>query len=135
MYPRLELDITVKDLIGNLLSAFRPSKRTKIVTQIQSYWHTQKETLVTFSVRTAFDLLLQALNLPDGSEIIMSAINIAHMEEIVKKHHCIPVVIDIDVDTLAPSIAQLKEAISDQTQILIIAHLFGSIVPLVVCQA
>jgi perosamine synthetase len=130
IYPRIELDITIKDLSISLTSSFVSSERSKIITQIQSYWHTPKEVLVTLCVRTSFDLLLQALDLPAGSEIMMSAVNIAHMEEIVKKHNCIPIPIDIDLETLAPSLELLKTSISSQSCIFVVAHLFGAIATL-----
>jgi perosamine synthetase len=130
IHPRIELDITFKDLSSNLFSTFFYSERTKIVSQIQSFWHVPKEVLVTLSVRTSFDLLLQSLNLPAGSEIIMSAVNISHMEEIVKKHNCISIPIDIDLETLVPSVEQLKLSISKRSRMFVIAHLFGSVVPL-----
>ncbi|TYQ27604.1 cell wall biogenesis protein [Pseudanabaena sp. UWO311] len=130
IYPRIELDITIKDLSVGLISSFSSPERSKIITQIQSYWHTPKEVLVTLCVRTSFDLLLQALCLPAGSEIMMSAVNIAHMEEIVKKHHCIPVPIDIDLETLVPSLELLKSSISNQSRIFVVAQLFGAIVQL-----
>ncbi len=130
IYPRIELDITIKDISVSLISSFAWTERSKIITQIQSYWHTPKEVLITLCVRTSFDLLLQALCLPAGSEIIMSAVNIAHMEEIVKKHRCIPVPIDIDLETLAPSLESLKDSISDQSRIFVVAQLFGAIAPL-----
>lgn len=100
VYPRIELDITIKDLSFSLLSTFALTERKKIISQIQSYWSTPKEVLVTLCVRTSFDLLLQALRLPVGSEIMMSAVNIVHMEAIVKKHNCIPIPIDIELETL-----------------------------------
>lgn len=130
IHPRIELDITFKDLSSNLFSTFFYSERTKIVSQIQSFWRVPKEVLVTLSVRTSFDLLLQSLNLPAGSEIIMSAVNISHMEEIVKKHNCISIPIDIDLETLVPSVEQLKVSVSKRSRMFVIAHLFGSVVPL-----
>ena len=130
VYPRIELDITIKDLSIGLISAFTWSDRSKIIAQIQSYWHTPKEILVTLCVRTSFDLLLQALCLPAGSEIMMSAVNIVHMEEIVKKHNLIPVPIDIDLDTLAPSLELFKASISSRSRLFVVAHLFGAIAPL-----
>ncbi|PSB57287.1 DegT/DnrJ/EryC1/StrS family aminotransferase [Chamaesiphon polymorphus] len=130
VYPRLELDITFKDLSFSLLSRFLFVDRKTIIASIQSYWHTSKEILVSLCVRTSFDLLLQSLKLPAGSEIMMSAVNITHMEEIVKQHDCIPLSIDIDLPTLAPSVELLERSISPQSRILVIAHLFGSIVDL-----
>jgi perosamine synthetase len=130
VYPRLELDITFKDLSVSLLSPRLFVERKTIIASIQSYWHTSKEILVSLCVRTSFNLLLQSLKLPAGSEIMMSAVNIMHMEEIVKHHDCIPVPIDLDLPTLAPSVVRLKQSISPQSRVLIIAHLFGSIVDL-----
>jgi perosamine synthetase len=127
VYPRIELDITIKDLSISLISSFARSDRLKIIARIQSYLHTPKEVLVTLCARTSFDLLLQTLCLPANSEIIMSAVNIAHMQEIVKKHNCIPVPIDIDLDTLAPSLELFKASISAQSRIFVVAHLFGAI--------
>jgi perosamine synthetase len=111
VYPRLELDIAAKDLISGLNPAVLWADRETLHGQIQSFWETQKEILITLCVRTSFDLLLQSLDLPSGSEIIMSAVNIGHMEEIVKQHHCIPIFVDIDSETLAPSVEQFKLSI------------------------
>jgi len=130
VYPRIELDITIKDLSFSLLSTFALRERKKIISQIQSYWSTPKEVLVTLCVRTSFDLLLQALRLPVGSEIMMSAVNIVHMEAIVKKHNCIPIPIDIELETLAPSLEIFKASISSRSRIFVVAHLFGAIAPL-----
>ena len=130
VYPRLELDITFKDLIFSILSTYLLSKRMTTIDRIQSCWDTSKEVLVSLCVRTSFDLLLQSLKLPAGSEIMMSAVNIIHMEEIVKKHGCIPVPIDIDLATLAPSVEMVERSISHQSRIFAIAHLFGSVIDL-----
>jgi perosamine synthetase len=130
VYPRLELDITVKDLSINLLSLDLFVDRQMIITSIKSYWQTPKEILISLCVRTSFDLLLRSLKLPAGSEIMMSAVNISHMEEIVKHHDCIPIPIDLDIATLAPSVELLERNISPQSRILVIAHLFGTIIDL-----
>jgi perosamine synthetase len=130
VYPRIELDIAFEDLASALVPTIFGDERAKTTLQIQSFWDTPKAILVTLCVRTSFDLLLQALNLPAGSEIIMSAVNIGHMEEIVKKHNCIPVFVDLDLATLAPSVERFKSAISSRSRVFVIAHLFGSITPL-----
>jgi len=130
VYPRIDLDITIKDLSLSLISSFAWSDRAKIIAQIQSHWHIPKEILVTLCVRTSFDLLLQALCLPAGSEVMMSAVNIVHMEEIVKKHNLIPVPIDIDLETLAPSLELFESSISPRSRLFVVAHLFGAIASL-----
>jgi perosamine synthetase len=130
VYPRLQLDITFKDLSVSLLSTCLVADRKTIVSSIRSYWQTPKEILISLCVRTSFDLLLRSLKLPPGAEILMSAVNIKHMEEIVKQHDCIPVPIDLDLATLAPSIELLARSISAQSRILVIAHLFGAMIDL-----
>ena len=60
--------------------------------------------IVTLSVRSMLDLYLQVKNYPKGSEIIMTAMNIPDMIRIIREHGLIPMPVDIDVGTLAPSL-------------------------------
>ncbi len=129
LYPRLQLDISFTDLISTLFAVQIPS-RNQSITNIQSFWKVNKEILVTFSVRTALDLLLQSLNLPKGSEVLISAVNIRDMSGIIELHGLIPVPIDISLETLAPSQELLEKLVSEKTKLLLIAHLFGVIIPL-----
>lgn len=78
------------------------------------------------SVRTGFDLLLQHLALPRGSEILLSAITIRDMVSIIEYHGLIPVAIDIDPTTCTLDLEHLRRSITPQSKILLVAHLFGS---------
>jgi len=60
--------------------------------------------LITLSVRSTFDLYLQARNFPKGSEIIMTGINIGDMIQIIKDHGLVPIPVDLDLYTMAPSL-------------------------------
>ncbi|MCD8487571.1 MAG: aminotransferase class V-fold PLP-dependent enzyme [Desertifilum sp.] len=137
LYPRLRLQISFADLIFSLFSGIlkQDSQPPPILKQFQQG---NKQVLVTLSVRTAFDLLLQALNLPPGSEVLMSAVNIRDMGEIVRRHGLVLVPVEIDFATLKPDIQQLEALISPQSKILLVAHLFGAVIdikPLIeVCQ-
>ena len=51
--------------------------------------------LLTVSVRTAFDAILYVLNLPIGSEVVMTAVNIPDMVKMIRAHGLIPVPVDI----------------------------------------
>lgn len=130
LYPRLELHISFSDLAASLLSFFHCSAREQHTKEIQSFWKSDKEVLVTLCVRTSLDLLLQSLNLPSGSEVLMSAVNIRDMVEIVKRHGLVPVPVDIALDTLAPSVQLLETLISEKSRVFLVAHLFGSIINL-----
>jgi dTDP-4-amino-4,6-dideoxygalactose transaminase len=130
VYSRLRLHISFVELAASLFSFFYFSNQEQHIRKIQSFWKIDKEVLVTFSVRTSLDLFLQALNLETGSEVLMSAINIQDMVEIIKRHHLVPVPIDLHLDTLAPDIKLLEKLISSKSRVFIVAHLFGSITDL-----
>jgi dTDP-4-amino-4,6-dideoxygalactose transaminase len=130
VYPRLQLHISFSDLAASLLSFLAVSSREQNIREIQSFWKSDKEVLVTLSVRTSLDLMLQSLNLPAGSEVLMSAVNIRDMVEVVKRHGLVPVPVDISLDTLTPSLQLLETLISEKTRIFLAAHLFGSIINL-----
>jgi len=100
VYPRLRLDISFGDLAASLFSFLYFSNRKQQIQEINSFWKSNKEVLVTLSVRTSLDLLLQSLNLPPGSEVLMSAVNIRDLVKIVKQHGLVPVPIDISLETL-----------------------------------
>lgn len=87
VYPRLQLHISFSDLAASLLSFLSVSNREQNIREIQSFWKIDKEVLVTLSVRTSLDLMLQSLNLPPGSEVLMSAVNIRDMAEPCRRLH------------------------------------------------
>jgi len=83
--------------------------------------------IVTLSARSALDLLLSVHRFPVGSHVLMSAINIPDMVRIIETHGLIPIPIDLDIDTLAPDIEQLKSAVSFRTVAVLIAHIYGRV--------
>ncbi|MEP0914667.1 aminotransferase class I/II-fold pyridoxal phosphate-dependent enzyme [Leptolyngbya sp. GB1-A1] len=129
LYPRINLDIGFADLLFSLSSLVYPFKQEEPKI-LQQFAQNDKQVLVTLSVRTAFDLLLQALDLPEGSEVLMSAVTIPDMVEIVKSHGLVPVAINISIDTLAPDIDALEQKITDKTKLILIAHLYGTVLDL-----
>jgi dTDP-4-amino-4,6-dideoxygalactose transaminase len=155
----LRLHISFADIAASLFSFLDFLNREQIIREIQLDWlgrellETQynpvkllpkpgfksrwdeeidecSEVLVTLSVRTALDLLLRSLNLPAGSEVLMSAVNIRDMVDVVKRHGLVPIPVDISLDTLAPDLNLLESLISEKSKVLIVAHLFGSIIDL-----
>jgi perosamine synthetase len=131
VYPRLQIDIDFSHLIKSLLSFGQVININQTLDAIKSFWKVDdKEIIVTFSVRTAFDLFLQSLQLPAGSEVLMSAINIPEMVEIVELHGLIPVPVDISPLNCEPSLELLEKLVSDKTKIFLIAHIFGTIINL-----
>src|SRR5688500_4512292 len=85
MWPRKQLDINWADFAFGLRSMLRPT-RGRDTGILPSGWIPTDEELVSLSVRTGWDLLLTALGLPPGSEIIMSSVTIPDMARIVQHH-------------------------------------------------
>lgn len=86
--------------------------------------------LACLSVRSGFDLLLSAASFPAGDEVLMSALTIPDMPRIVAHHGLVPVPVDLDIETLAPRLDLLEAAVTPRTRAIVVAHLFGSRVPM-----
>lgn len=86
-----------------------------------------EQSLPCLSVRTGFDLLLSALKLEPGSEILVTNINIPDMFTIMTDHGLKVIPLAVDKDTLGVSTDQLKNAITPKTKLLLITHLFGAV--------
>jgi dTDP-4-amino-4,6-dideoxygalactose transaminase len=84
----------------------------------------------TLSVRSGLHLLLGQLDWPAGSEILMSAMTIPGMARIVRHHHYVPVPVDLDLETAAPTLQSLQHAVTKNTRGMILAHLLGTRIPL-----
>ena len=125
MYPRKCLDIKASDLLYGLLRCLNQTNRIEWVSKLQSKWSSSNDTLICYSVRTGFNLLLGSLNLPAGSEVLVSAITIPQMIELLKSHQLVPVPIDIDMGSLAVKSEHLESSITKKTRMILVAHIFG----------
>lgn len=129
MWIRLRLDIGWNDLLAALAWCVIPDRRLKAASQAQQSWSLQDDFLIALSVRSSFDLLLRALELPCGSEVLLSALTVPDMVRIVEMHGLVPVPVDTD-EMGNISITALKQSISSRSRILVVAHLFGGTMPL-----
>ena len=126
MWVRRRLDIQWSDLAFGLWRCFFPGESRREA--IERCWNAPA--LVTLSVRTGFDLCLQALELPKGSEVLMSAVNVPAMFRLVEEHGLVPVPLDIDAASLRPTVEDVRQAITPRTRAIVVAHLFGTRVDL-----
>ena len=81
-------------------------------------------------MRTGFDLWLQSLALPPGSEVLVSAITIRDMVRIIEAHGLVPVPVDVNPEDLSVNVESLRRAVSPRTRAILVAHLFGTRPPL-----
>lgn len=128
MYARRRLDITWRDLLYAVCVCADPRRTTKVQNEVERIWSPAGEAVISFSVRTGFDAFLTALSLPRGSEVLVSAVTIAHMIQIIEKHGLVAVPIDLELKTLSFDIQILPALITSHTRAILIAPLFGSLI-------
>ena len=120
MYARHRLDIGLAGLAA--IAAVHP-------------WLARPEpdgpgSLRCLSVRSGFHLLLRALDLRAGDEVVFSALTHPDLPRLAEHHGLVPVPVDLDPRTLAPDPALLEAALSPRTRLVVVAHLFGGLVDL-----
>jgi perosamine synthetase len=92
----------------------------------ERYFSGGGDTIAAYSVRGGFDLLIQALSLKPGDEIIFSALNVRGMVKIVKNAGLVAVPVDLDLAHMGPSLDKLEAAITPRSKVFVAAHLFGT---------
>lgn len=131
MWCRKRIDIAWSDLAAGLAGVLFRVHRSGYEHAIAEAWSEKERAVFScLSIRSGWDLLLGALNLPEGSEVLMSAMTIPDMAAIVEAHGLVPVPLDLDFATAAPTPETLRQAITPRSRVVLLAHLFGSRVDL-----
>jgi perosamine synthetase len=76
-------------------------------------------------VRSGFDLLLGALAVAPGDEVLVSAVTHPDMVRIIEGRGLCAVPLDLKTATLEPQSELLEKALSHRTRAILVAHLFG----------
>jgi dTDP-4-amino-4,6-dideoxygalactose transaminase len=126
MIPRNRPDIVWRDLAYGIGACLWPLDRLAQEQRVVRAWSPSPSCLVSLSVRSGFDRLLEALDLPAGSEILVSAVTIRDMPRIIQQHGLVPVPVDLNMQTLTVKPDCLERAITARTRAILVAHLFGS---------
>ena len=74
--------------------------------------------------------MLGQLGLPAGSEVLVSAVTIEDMVTILRHHGLVAVPMDVNPTDMSPSFKDIDRAITSRTKAMLIAHLFGTRLPL-----
>lgn len=130
MIPRKRFDISWADLLFGIRCCFVSERRELTQQRLEDAWSSDGASLACLSVRSGFDALLHALKLPEGSEILVSALTIRDMIRIIEAHGLVPVPIDLDMRQLALRRESLAHAVTPRTKAILVAHLFGSRMPM-----
>jgi perosamine synthetase len=130
MWVRKRLDFAWSDAACAIANSLLPRNRAALAARLERNWSPDDEAIACLSVRSGFDLWLSAVNLPPGSEILVSAITIHDMLRIIEEHGLVAVPVDIDADHLAVDPASCERALTSRTRAILVAHLFGTRQPL-----
>ncbi len=130
MIPRKRIDIGWADLAAGLAACCLPGDTGRAAARVESAWHTARGNLACLSVRSGFDALLGALQLPAGSDVLVSALTIRDMTRIIEAHGCAAVPVDVETQTLAVTRGALERALTPNTRAVLAAHLYGSRMPM-----
>lgn len=130
MIPRGRPDIGWIDLCAALAGCAVPGNRLALEARAISAFGADGGCLACLSVRTGWDLVCRVMAWPRGSEVVVSAINLDDMLHIARHHGLVPIPVDVDPATLAVDPNELERAISEKTRAILVAHLFGSRMPL-----
>jgi perosamine synthetase len=130
MLPRGILDIGWADLGFGLRASIFPGDNAGAQNRAEAAWSTNGGALCVLSVRSGLDTLLTALDLPPGGEVLTSAMTIEDVPRIIAHHGLVAVPVDLDMNTLSVDVAALERAASPRTCAVLVAHLFGSRMPL-----
>ena len=125
IYPRHRLDLGAADVAAALRSSLTARDADALETAALRVAGMEDRGLVCLSVRSAWDLLLHVLAWPAGSEVIVSAITHPDMITILRVHGLVPVPVDVDLGTLAPSVTDLELVRTERTGAVLVVHLFG----------
>jgi dTDP-4-amino-4,6-dideoxygalactose transaminase len=124
MWVRTQLKIGWSDLFAGVRYGLTPADRAAELKKAEAYFG--DDAIAAYSVRSGFDLLLQALELKPGDEVMFSALNVKGMVRIVREAGLVPVPVDLDIAHMGPSLERLEAAITLRSKVFVAAHLFGA---------
>ena len=108
VYPRHRLDLAGGDVLTGLRATLRAPDPVALEAAVLQAAGLTGRGLICLSVRSAWDLQLQVLGWPTGSEVIVSAITHPDIITILQAHGLRAVPVDLDLATLAPRAEDLE---------------------------
>jgi perosamine synthetase len=77
----------------------------------------------------ALEIALKGVNVKPGDEVLVSGYDFRGIVASVLAVGAMPVVVDIDLTTLAPTVANYSKAVTERTKALVVSHLHGNAAP------
>jgi perosamine synthetase len=125
LQSRHRLDIGLRHFAYALIAGAWARDADRLSSRLESSWSPGGQGLPCRSVRSGFHLMLEALSLPAGGEVLVSAVTHPDMIRILAAHGLVAVPVDLDPATLAPKLDLAKGLVTPRTTAVLVAHLFG----------
>jgi hypothetical protein len=125
LQPRHRLDIRLRHFSYALFASAWARNPDRLSARLEVAWSPDGYGVACRSVRSGFHLLLGSLGLPDGAEVLVSAVTHPDMVRILQAHGLVAVPVDLDVATLAPRLELAERLVTPRTAAILVAHLFG----------
>jgi perosamine synthetase len=125
LQSRHRIDIRLRHFAYALSACVWARDPEAIGARLVGAWSPSGQGLACRSVRSGFHLLLDALGLSAGDEVLVSAVTHPDMVRILEAHGLVPVPVDLDIATLAPRLDVAERLMTRRTRAVLVAHLFG----------
>ncbi len=125
LQPRHRLDIRLRHFAYALFACARARNAERLSARLVAAWSPSGQGVACRSVRSGFHLLLDALDLPPGAEVLVSAVTHPDMVRILEAHGLVAVPVDLDLATLSPRLELAERLVTPRTRAILLAHLFG----------
>src|ERR1700682_5063648 len=125
LQSRHRLDIHVAYFAHALFACIWARNAERLSSSLEASWSPGGQGLACRSVRSGFHLLLEALALPPGGEVLVSAVTHPDMVRILEAHELVAVPVDLSIATLAPKLELAERLVTARTAAILVAHLFG----------
>lgn len=107
-----------------LFCAASPELRTAVTSAVAQKLSVTHATLFPFA-RTGLYASLKALDLPPGSQILMTPITVGPMLEVIYALGYLPIFVDIELDNFGPDLEQLEQKLDGHPACFLLTYLFG----------
>jgi perosamine synthetase len=128
--PRLQITSGFGELLGFLVDLIRPGnpERMAMIGALEAAFTARYDAVGTLSfcrARMAFYHVLRALDVPLGSEVIISAIHVADFVNMIRLAGLTPVVADLGEGGFLVERDRLAAMITPRTRVVLVTHLSG----------
>lgn len=115
----------LRDLIQSLYSPLTDEKKVReFEFKIAEYLNSEIPIFFPFA-RTGFFSILETLNLPVGSKILMPTITIKPLLDVALHFKLNPILVDLDIGTGCWDLTSLRKALEEKPQVALLTYLFG----------